>query len=61
MSESLRVRVVSAKFNEKQDILGEGDPYVTLTFGSQKFKTDVVHNSKTALFNQGILFYAFCT
>jgi Ca2+-dependent lipid-binding protein len=53
MSDSLRVRVVSAKFNEKQDILGQGDPYVTLTFGSQKVKTAVVHNSRTGVFNQG--------
>jgi hypothetical protein len=49
--------VIDAKFYERQDVFGVGDPYVKIIFNDEKFKTKVYHNIKFAIYNEGILFY----
>jgi hypothetical protein len=51
----LLIKVVKAKFYEKQDVFSDGDPYVVVTFDQQKFKTKVVNNTKTPVYNEGWL------
>jgi outer membrane biosynthesis protein TonB len=52
--DTLKVRVIDAKFYEKQDIFGMGDPYVIVKFNNEEFKTKTYHNTKTATYNEGI-------
>jgi outer membrane biosynthesis protein TonB len=50
----LKVRVIDARFYEKQDVFGQGDPYVTVAFNNKKFRTKVHNNTKSATYNEGI-------
>jgi Ca2+-dependent lipid-binding protein len=54
MSDSLRVLVVDGEFYKKQDVITEGDPYVTVTFNGQKKRTRTVNNSKKGVYNEGV-------
>jgi Ca2+-dependent lipid-binding protein len=53
----LNVRVIDAKSYEKQDIFGQGDPYVKIKFDIQSFRTKTVKDTKTAIYNEGISIY----
>jgi hypothetical protein len=54
LNNTLKVRVIDAKFYEKQDVFGQGDPYVTVTFNNRKFKTKVYNNTRSAIYNEGM-------
>jgi Ca2+-dependent lipid-binding protein len=54
MSGTLKIVVIEGEFYEKQDLITAGDPYVTLTFNNQKAKTKTFHNTKKAVFKEGI-------
>jgi Ca2+-dependent lipid-binding protein len=53
--DKLKVRVLNAKFYEKQDVFSVGDPFVVVKFGGEESKTKVISNTKTPTFNEGII------
>jgi hypothetical protein len=52
--DALNVRIINAKFYEKQDVFGAGDPYVQVKFNNKKFRTKTYNNTKTATYNEGM-------
>jgi hypothetical protein len=52
---ALNIRVIDAKFYEKQDVFGAGDPYVIVKFSNKRFRTKTYNNTKTATYNEGLL------
>jgi negative regulator of genetic competence, sporulation and motility len=52
--DTLKVRIINAKFYEKQDVIEKGDPYVTINFNNKKQRTKTYKNTKTPTYNEGI-------
>jgi hypothetical protein len=52
----LRIRIIDGKFYEKQDIFGSGDPYIRILFNDETRKTKVYHNTKSATYNESMLY-----
>jgi len=52
----LLVNLIKAKELIKADVMGKSDPYATLVYGNQKFKTKTVKNSLEPLWNHEVTF-----
>jgi Ca2+-dependent lipid-binding protein len=40
--------------NRKQDLIGKGDPYVTVRFNGETQKMEVVNNTQDPVFDTGV-------
>jgi hypothetical protein len=55
IEEYLKVTVISAIIEKKQDLLGDGDPFIVLRFNSEEQKTTVKKNTKNPEWNESLI------